>query len=145
MALEMKMGDVLIAGAFLLLVVGSLSSLFIGFDNSAGVTSISDDLIVLSGDVETNYYTTEEGLQDLSTNNTGFVVKENIFIDDRGTAEADFSRDNSQSSFKKFISNIRNNDKSGLIDPQIFIFATAFVILIVLILGFRAVFGNGRW
>lgn len=145
MALDMKMGDVLLNGAFLLLVVGALSVLFIGFDNSAGVTSISDDLNSMSSDVETNYYTTEEGLQVLNTNNTGFVVKENIFIDDRGTAEADFSRDNSQSSFKKFISNIRNNDKTSMIDPLIFVYVTSFIVLVGLIMGLRAIFGNGRW
>jgi len=146
MALEMKLGDVLITSAFLSLLITIFTSFFIAADTSIGTSSISTDLESIENTQSNNYEDIEKSLEQQVSNSTGFVVKENIFIDERGTGESDLSSKKSKSGFKNFVSAIFTSDKNGgLLDNSLKVYATSWLILVITILGLRAIFGNGRW
>lgn len=144
MALEMKVGDLLLLGATLTFIIGSLIGIFGAFDNDVQSQLVSTELNSLDSNVSSKTKATEAELQTLITTDTGFKVKENIYIDERGDAEASLSSENTKTTLKTFISNIKNSNKTNFVDGTIWIYIISTIVFIGSILGLRMVIGNGR-
>lgn len=143
MALEQKAGDLLLIGAFAVFIISGFIGIFVGFDNSTNQNEISTVLNNLNASKD--YENTETSFQTLISSNTGFKVVENVYIDERGDAEADLIRERSQTSFKNFISQVRKEGLlKGILNNAIFTFIISMILLISGIIGLRMVLGNGR-
>lgn len=144
MALEMKGGDLLIVGATLTFVLACIVGMFVSFDDSLSVSGIGADLQQVKDDSKEKTEKTEESLQTLVTSDTGFKVKENIYIDERGDAESSLISEESKSSTTGFIKNVKKNKFMGYLDVSIWLYIISIIIIIGTVIGLRMVLGNSR-
>ena len=140
----MKSGELLLLGATLTFILSCVAGIFFALDNSTQTTGISGDLIDYSDETMSNTQNTEAELQTLVTSDTGFKVKENIYIDERGDSEASLTSESAKSSTTGFINSIKGNKFLGFLDVSIWVYIISIIILVGTILGLRMVIGNNR-
>lgn len=141
---EQKISDGVMIGLYFAFVLFAFTTLIVSFDNSQSLSSVSGELSTLDSGVTTDYNSLETRLEQ-STNTTGFVVKENIYIDERGQEQVDISSDTSKSSFKKFFSNLMQSDsvkKNSYLNVKIVGFIISFIIISFLFMALRAILGG---
>lgn len=113
---ERKIGDMWIATIILLLFATIFSGFFLDADRIHGLSnSIGSDIDGLSNRSSDDYALIEQQLEDNTYNLSTFTVRENQFIDTRGTAQ-DFtiSKDTTNSN-KGFLVNVGRLIKQPLI------------------------------
>ena len=145
---EQKISDGVMIGLVFAFIIFCFSTLIVSFDNSEGVGGVGSELSTINTNTSSDYKSLESDLK-AAGDETGFVVKENIYIDERGQKEVDVSGEKSQTSIKNFITSLSKSDstkKNNYLNVKVFGFIISFIILTFVFLGLRAILGgkNGR-
>lgn len=131
---ERKIGHLLIGSIVLLFFIGMYANFFISADKIHGLSnSIGADLDGVSNQTFDEYTTIETQLEDDTYNISTFTVRENQFIDTRGTAQDFTISKDTTSSNKSFLVNVMNLLKR----PVILSFLISLLVAVGIILFFR--------
>lgn len=132
---EKKIGDVIIGGIFLLFFLGMYSAFFISADDIHGLTdSIGSDLEGINNQSFEEYTAIETQLEDDTYNLSTFTIRENQFIDTRGTSQDFIMGKDMTNTNKNFLVNVSNIIKQPVIIG--FLIFLVITVTIILFLGF---------
>lgn len=122
---ERKIGDLWVAGIIGLFFLGMFSAFFLQADDMHGLSnSLGTQLKGINNQSSADYHSIEQDLEDNTYNTSIFTVKDNQFIDTRGTSQDFTISKDTTSSNKGFLINM------GTIIKQPFIMGTLISLLI---------------
>lgn len=138
---EKKIGDMVYVVIYLLLALGALSTLIIGFDEQyTNSDNIGGDIQGLYNSSSDDYYSSEVQVQDDTFNTSSFSITTGSDVDVRGTSQSILMARNSPSIMSDFANNLGG---VIMIHPIISLFFGSMIIVTGVILFLRFIRPGG--